>query len=264
MKNLILILASLALLSACGGGGGSSDNQQAAAPAAEVTSPTETPSDTRVTPELDSASESEESSATETLSDTNVTPELDLASETEESMETRAEADLAPEIDSAPETEAILETQSASESEPVETDLSPEVTTVVRTNQLTTISLTRSAPLVTSENQSTSTENATKSAEIVVPEGFNLTSQSGYKLSIDHPHQGTVAYLSVCKDFKIDEKDELVINYESCMIRTSIQHQAHEMEFNVPNEVEHLAAALWFLDDTIEPVSILWQLSNIQ
>jgi len=109
-----------------------------------------------------------------------------------------------------------------------------------------------SGPIIVSAVQATS--------EIDVPKGFALKSEATFNLKItlseddDQP-----AYLSLCSDYVHHEDGSYSINYDSCLLRTSIRDNNFETVITVTNDTRGLVAALWFMDGTKEPLFNDWR-----
>ncbi len=107
------------------------------------------------------------------------------------------------------------------------------------------------------------TSDAESSSDIIVPNGFDLETEQAFSLGVNHPHVDTDAYLSVCTDYTANADDGFDINYDSCLMRTSLEFHTFETEIAVTNDVTNLVAALWFMDTTLDPIYVEWELSEI-
>jgi len=107
------------------------------------------------------------------------------------------------------------------------------------------------------------TSNAESSSDIVVPNGFDLETEQVFNVGVNHPHSDTDAYLSVCTDYAIKADQTFDINYDSCLMRTSLEFQTFESEIAVTNDVTTLVAALWFMDTSLDPIYVEWVLADI-
>jgi len=100
------------------------------------------------------------------------------------------------------------------------------------------------------------TSNAESSSDIVVPNGFDLETEQVFNVAVNHPHSDADAYLSVCTDFAVKADQTFDINYDSCLMRTSLEYQTFESEIAVTNDVTNLVAALWFMDTSLDPIYV--------
>jgi hypothetical protein len=109
-----------------------------------------------------------------------------------------------------------------------------------------------------SEGAASAPSVVSRSADIVVPEGFNIQYDQTYRLSMVHDDSDQDAYLSVCSDYHLANNDELQINYQNCALRTTVKGGEFVGSFTLGSEVDSVAVAIWFLDSSIEPVIIDW------
>ena len=66
---------------------------------------------------------------------------------------------------------------------------------------------------------------------------------------------------SKCRETKAD--GSFNIDYDTCVIRTSLEFDTFDAEIAVTNDVEQLVAALWFLDTSIDPIYVDWTLAEL-
>jgi len=102
---------------------------------------------------------------------------------------------------------------------------------------------------------------ASTSHEIIVPDGFSLNSERLFDFKImrsDTDNQA--AYLSICSDYQQDSEGTFIINYDSCLLRTSLENINYETVISVTNNTKSLVAALWFKNPDKEPLIQDWQL----
>jgi len=93
-------------------------------------------------------------------------------------------------------------------------------------------------------------------AELVVAKSFLLEQE--YDLSISYKNDNNRnVYLSVCTEF-IEEKSGIKVNYNSCLLRTSIE-SSFAGKLTVANDKSRLVMAIWYLDDIKNPRFELWE-----
>ncbi len=126
-----------------------------------------------------------------------------------------------------------------------------------------TITLSRIDAVDSVSGSEVVTSNAESSSDIVVPDGFDLETEQVFNVEVNHPHSGTNAYLSVCTDYAVKADQTFDINYDSCLMRTSLEFQTFESEIAVTNDVTTLVAALWFMDTSLDPIYVEWVLADI-
>jgi hypothetical protein len=102
--------------------------------------------------------------------------------------------------------------------------------------------------------------SAKSSHEIVVPDGFALSSERSFDLRITRSQDDNqAAYLSLCSDYKQHNDGSYSINYDSCLLRTSLSDINYEGVIIVTNDTAGLVAALWFMDESKEPLITDWR-----
>jgi hypothetical protein len=102
---------------------------------------------------------------------------------------------------------------------------------------------------------------AKTSHEIVVPDGFSFSSQRSFKLRITRSQDDNqAAYLSLCSDYKQHNDGSYSINYDSCLLRTSLSDINYEAVITVTNDTAGLVAAIWFMEESKEALITDWRL----
>jgi hypothetical protein len=104
-------------------------------------------------------------------------------------------------------------------------------------------------------------ESAAKTShDIVVPNGFALGSARTFNLEITRSEEDNQpAYLSLCSDYQQHSDGSYDINYDSCLLRTSLSDINYETIVTVTNDTQGLVAALWFMDGIKEPLINDWR-----
>jgi hypothetical protein len=67
------------------------------------------------------------------------------------------------------------------------------------------------------------------------------------------------SYLSLCSDYQQHINGSYSINYDSCLLRTSLSDINFEAVVTVTNDTKGLVAALWFMDETKKPLIYDWR-----
>jgi len=140
-------------------------------------------------------------------------------------------------------------------------DESQPVDIVIEANQnqlvVTEFSLVESSPL---EAGAAIESTAQTSHEIVVPDNFSLNSERSFNLRINRSEDDNqAAYLSLCSDYKQHSNGSYSINYESCLLRTSLSEINYEAVITVTNDTKGLVAALWFMNESKKPIFTDWR-----
>lgn len=100
--------------------------------------------------------------------------------------------------------------------------------------------------------------NATyeSTAELIVSRKFLLKPE--YALAVSYKNDGNRnAYLSVCTDFT-DGKEGIKVNYNSCLLRTSIESD-YVGTLTVANDKNRLVMAIWYFEDMKNPRYEIWE-----
>lgn len=93
-------------------------------------------------------------------------------------------------------------------------------------------------------------------AELVVARTFTIEQE--YELAVSYKNDNNLsAYLSVCTEFT-EEKSGIKVNYNSCLLRTSIESD-YAGTLRVANDKKRLVMAIWYLDDTENPRYEIWE-----
>ncbi|MFB1036616.1 MAG: hypothetical protein QMC38_14855 [Sinobacterium sp.] len=122
---------------------------------------------------------------------------------------------------------------------------------------VTVFSLEEKAPMETGVVVNSAAQS---SHDIVVPNGFALKSERAFNLNITRSEDDyQPAYLSLCSDYQQLSDGSYSINYDSCLLRTSLSDINYEAVVTVTNDTQGLVAALWFMDATKEPLIKDWR-----
>ena len=122
---------------------------------------------------------------------------------------------------------------------------------------LTEFSLEESNP---KEAEGKIESTAKTSHEIVVPDGFALRSERLFNLRITRSEEDNqAAYLSLCSDYQQHDDESYSINYDSCLLRTSLSDVNYEAVITVTNDTAGLVATIWFMDESKKPLITDWR-----
>ena len=101
---------------------------------------------------------------------------------------------------------------------------------------------------------------AKTSHEIIVPDGFTLSSERSFNLRITRSKDDSqAAYLSLCSDYQQHDDESYSINYDSCLLRTSLSDVNYEAVITVTNDTAGLVATIWFMDESKKPLITDWR-----
>jgi hypothetical protein len=102
--------------------------------------------------------------------------------------------------------------------------------------------------------------SAKTSHEILVPDGFSLSSERSFNLRIARSEDDSqAAYLSLCSDYQQYKDKSYHINYDSCLLRTSLNDMNYEAMITVTNDTTGLVAVIWFMDGNKRPLIKDWR-----
>jgi hypothetical protein len=125
---------------------------------------------------------------------------------------------------------------------------------------VTEFSLEANKPLSLARSGSVIKSTAQASREIIVPDNFALNSERQLTLRVSRSkYNSQPAYLSLCSDYKHYNDGSYSINYDSCLLRTSLGDIHFEADITVTNDTKGLVAALWFMDENKAPLIKDWR-----
>lgn len=94
-------------------------------------------------------------------------------------------------------------------------------------------------------------------AELVVAANFDIKQE--YEVSVRYTNtQQRNVYLSVCSDFTNEQDGQVAVNYNSCLLRTSLA-ESYNTQLSVANDQNKLVMAIWYLDDVENPRYEFWE-----
>ena len=142
-------------------------------------------------------------------------------------------------------------------SEPLPSLESPIPVPVLSQPSVTEFSLEESNP---AEVEGIIQSKAKTSHEILVPDGFALNSERMFNLRITRSQEDNqAAYLSLCSDYQQHNDGSYSINYDSCLLRTSLSDANYEAVITVTNDTAGLVAAVWFMNESKKPLITDWR-----
>ena len=141
--------------------------------------------------------------------------------------------------------------------EPQSSVVSPLPAPVQSQPSVTEFSLEESNP---EEAEGIIQSTAKTSHEILVPDGFALSSERLFNLRITRSEEDNqAAYLSLCSDYQQHNDGSYSINYDSCLLRTSLSDANYEAVITVTNDTAGLVAAVWFMNESKKPLITDWR-----
>lgn len=94
-------------------------------------------------------------------------------------------------------------------------------------------------------------------AELVVAANFDIKQEYEVNVRYTNTQQRNV-YLSVCSDFTNEQDGQVAVNYNSCLLRTSLAG-SYNTQLSVANDQNKLVMAIWYLDDVENPRYEFWE-----
>jgi len=153
-------------------------------------------------------------------------------------------------------TETITKTPTADISQPSNVSSN----TVKIQPAITEISLQQSKATNAIETATVIESDAQSTHDITVPDGFALNSEHLYNFNVARSEDDNQpAYLSLCSDYQLHDDGSYTINYNSCLLRTSLTELNFEAVITVTNDTQGLVAALWYMDESKEPLITDWR-----
>jgi hypothetical protein len=125
---------------------------------------------------------------------------------------------------------------------------------------ITEISLQQSKATNALETEAVIESDAQSTHDIRVPDGFALNSERLYNFNVARSEDDNQpAYLSLCSDYQHHDDGSYTINYNSCLLRTSLTELNFEAVITVTNDTQGLVAALWYMDESKSPLITDWR-----
>jgi hypothetical protein len=125
---------------------------------------------------------------------------------------------------------------------------------------ITEISLQLSKATNALEAEAVIESDAQSTHDIRVPDGFALNSERLYNFNVARSKDDNQpAYLSLCSDYQLHADGSYTINYKSCLLRTSLTELNFEAVITVTNDTQGLVAALWYMDESKQPLITDWR-----
>lgn len=106
----------------------------------------------------------------------------------------------------------------------------------------------------TESNSGTTNTVVQKTADLVVAKDFNFDSSSMLEIDVDVSGKSAAqSHLSICKDYQANDAGGYEVNFDSCLIRTSLQNGLYQGKLNVTHDIEKLISVVLFMDDVQNP-----------
>jgi len=96
---------------------------------------------------------------------------------------------------------------------------------------------------------------------ISAPE-FDLSSSSELQVSVPASPSTTISYyINVCTDFS-SEADEIIINYASCKLRTTLSEAEQQFMLSLSAAENLLVAQIWPIENGAQPINQYWNIAE--
>ena len=96
-------------------------------------------------------------------------------------------------------------------------------------------------------------------SELQASASFDFRSNYNLVLQINNlPDSSTRFYINVCSDYK-ETQGSYQINYDSCVLRTSLNNSYREFELILSDNEQSLIAQIWPVEYAAEPVNQFWE-----
>ena len=119
-----------------------------------------------------------------------------------------------------------------------------------------------SSAVSTTDSSTNVVDNGSRGLDdLVVNRDNSLSSISELYIQVDMSARRS--YLSVCPA-PVGGIDVNTLDYNSCMIRATINASNNEFKLSIPNHIDNLVAILWFYDTNEEPFVSNWQRTDIK
>ncbi|NTS76182.1 hypothetical protein HR060_04805 [Catenovulum sp. SM1970] len=123
---------------------------------------------------------------------------------------------------------------------------------------------TQSTQTATETEAAPETETTLETAsidDIIIAEDNDLSSTFDLQLQVSKLDEQRV-YLSVCENYQALDNGEYDVDYNGCIVRTSLTDSGLDMSLTLANHSDQLVAAIWYFDGN-PPIYIEWQKTNV-
>jgi len=105
-------------------------------------------------------------------------------------------------------------------------------------------------------------EKAITTADLVASEGFDFITdyEVDIKLAMS-PANGIQYYINICSDYKND-KENVVINYNSCKLRTFLTSEEQHYTLLISAAETNLIAQIWPMENNAQAHNFYWNKSS--
>lgn len=106
------------------------------------------------------------------------------------------------------------------------------------------------------------TEPTITTSELVSDPNFDFTSNTTVDVTIPASLSTTISYfINICTDFT-EENNEVIINYDSCKLRTTLTTLEQAFTLSLSNAEVMLIAQIWPIENGAEPVTFYWNITE--
>lgn len=105
-------------------------------------------------------------------------------------------------------------------------------------------------------------EETVVTSDLIIDPDFNLISSINLDVVLPASPSTTVSYfISICTDF-YEESGEVIINYDSCKLRTTLAPLEQSFTLSLSAAELVLLAQIWPIEDGAQPINIYWNITD--
>ncbi len=116
--------------------------------------------------------------------------------------------------------------------------------------------------VVTNSSVNNPAKEAIKTSDLISTPDFNFISSTNLEVVLPASPSTTVSYfISICTDFS-KENDEVIINYDSCKLRTTLTSSEQTFTLSLSTVEVELIAQIWPIEEDAQPINVHWNIAE--
>lgn len=106
------------------------------------------------------------------------------------------------------------------------------------------------------------TDKTITTSDLISAPDFNFISSTNLEVVLPASPSTTVSYfISICTDF-YKENDEVIINYDSCKLRTTLTSSEQTFTLSLSTVEVELIAQIWPIEEDAQPINVHWNIAE--
>ncbi|NMP32091.1 hypothetical protein HII17_10975 [Thalassotalea sp. M1531] len=95
--------------------------------------------------------------------------------------------------------------------------------------------------------------------ELISTPEFSFIGSFDLTINIAEAPEGSIQYyINICSEFT-EENNEIIVNYDSCMLRTFLTSQPQSFELALSESQSTLVAQIWPMENNAVVIDVFWQ-----